>query len=65
MLVPVPAAGILQGTLDAFGMTQVTLTPSVAMPMVVNVPVYAQFGVLDSTIGQVRLSNGPVWFFKM
>ena len=60
MLIPLTATIDLEGTLDANGMMQVALTPAIDAPSLTNVPIHAQFGVLDSTTGQVRLSNALI-----
>lgn len=64
LLVPLPTAIALEGTLDAAGMAQVAFTPAVSAPLLTDVPIYVQFGVLDAVAGKVRMSNGLVRIFK-
>jgi hypothetical protein len=63
LLVPFPPASIFESSLDAQGMFVFTVTPSVVAPALVGVPLYAQFGVLDSAAGNVRMSNGLIQRF--
>ena len=64
VLVPVPPAAILQGSLDSAGMLQATAIPAAAAPSLIGIPVYLQIGVLDAVAGQLRLSNGYVRIFQ-
>ena len=63
VLIPLPPAFSLTGTLNGAGVAQTTLTPSVGAPGLVGTPFYAQFGVLDLA-GQFRLSNGLTRIFQ-
>jgi hypothetical protein len=60
LLVPFPTSAVLEGTLDALGTSQVTLTPAAATPALLGIPIHAQFGVLDAVAGQIRLSNAQI-----
>jgi hypothetical protein len=64
LLVPIPAPTILQGTLNALGMAQITTTPAVSAPSFVGIPLYAQFGVIDAVEANIRLSNGLICRFQ-
>jgi len=64
LLLPVPTTIALEGTLDAAGLAQVTLTPAVSAPALVNVPIYVQFAVFDSVSGKLRMSNGAIGIFQ-
>lgn len=64
LLLPVPMTIPFAGTLDAVGTFQVTLTPTQTIPALLDIPIYAQFGVLDSVAAQVRLSNAHIRIFK-
>jgi hypothetical protein len=64
VLVPLPLAYSVQGTLDAAGMQQTTLVPALGAPALVGVPFYAQFAVFDAAAGGFRLSNGLVRIFS-
>lgn len=58
-LVPFPGAAMLDLTLDAAGMFQMSFVPLIDVPALVGVPFFAQFGVLAAS-GSVRLSNGLI-----
>jgi hypothetical protein len=60
LLVPFPTVIALEGTLDAAGLAQVTLTPAVSAPGLTDVPIYVQFGVYDVIAGNFRASNGAI-----
>jgi hypothetical protein len=62
LLVPIPAAPAVQGTLGALGSVQMTFTPA-AVPSLMNVPLYVQLAVWDAGAGKFRLSNGLVRIF--
>jgi hypothetical protein len=64
LLVPVPTVITLQGTLDAAGMFQTSLTPAVNVPSLVDIPFYVQIAVFDSVSGKWLMSNGLVRFFR-
>jgi hypothetical protein len=64
LLVPVPFVIPLEGTLNASGTDQFTITPAAVIPAFLDVPLYLQFGVLDAVAGKVRLSNGYIRIFK-
>lgn len=60
VLVPVPPAALIQGTLDASGMLQLATVPAGYAPAIVGIPIYLQLGVYDPVAGNIRVSNGLV-----
>jgi hypothetical protein len=64
LLVRFPLGLMVEGTLSATGTFQIGFTPAVNAPFLTDLPVYLQFGVVDTVAGQVRLSNGCVRVFS-
>ena len=64
LLVPVPLVIPLEGTLNGAGVFQLSFTPAVSAPGLLDVPLYAQTAVVDAVAGNVRLSNGWIRIFK-
>jgi len=64
VLVPYPPALMFQGNLDAAGLLQLFTIPATSAPATLGIPLYFQFGVVDPTINQFRLSNGAVRTFQ-
>ena len=63
LLVPFPAVIPFQDTLNAAGMFQLSATPAATIPALLDIPLYLQFGVVEASAGQVRLSNCHVRIF--
>ena len=64
LLLPPPTFYAIQGTLDAVGHSQSTITPAVAVPGLTGIPLHAQFGAYDAVAGKFRLSNGYIRIFQ-
>jgi hypothetical protein len=65
LLIPVPVVPTLQGALDATGILQFSVTPALEAPSLTNLPVYLQVGVVDTSAGKIRMSNGLVQVFQI